>query len=417
MSGLACCWPPSADGGGGGSLEVGLTPVVGGLAGEFLKVGPGGLLDQSGLPPAPVAIGAAVTGGDPDSALFIDSAGKLAQDPGYFDYDKADHKLTRAQLGTFFELTVPPGVLAVPLPTFALTMARFTLGVFPDTHEDPVVNLGFNIGAVSDPDYGAVFFSFEGKGGSGAPGENVPELHLAFSSRDRTKVVRGLSFSANVGAAVNQCDVGLETRLIAFTVAAQDGTPWGYLDRTALTWLGGFACNYNAPALAARNFGDTAFNQLISYRQGVFGFENTMRIADDVPATGMVEILRPTLIYSRSPTDDTAPLTLISSSKRTDFFLRGGDPNGALSASPGALCVSPGGAATKMYLNREAADPGTVWDVFLTMPVAGPLDLSAIGAGPILKLPKTAIVPLGALVRFKVLDETGAVFYLTGQAA
>jgi hypothetical protein len=35
----------------------------------------------------------------------------------------------------------------------------------------------------------------------------------------------------------------------------------------------------------------------------------------------------------------------------------------------------------------------------------------------IFKMTKTAIVPIGALVRFKVQDETGAVFYLTGQAA
>jgi hypothetical protein len=189
MSGLACCWPPSADG-GGGALEIGLTPVVGGIAGEVLKVGPGGLLDQVLLPVAPVAIDGPVVGGTAPAVLFVGAGNVLAQDPTHFSYSPASREFDlRHALQSFHPTTVDgdngvsfmrvfPDVDPGPsqFPAFSWAHERALVGgVY-----NHVVKVGWNLpnDASYNPALGSVWDSWEGEY---QPVDGA-ERHIAFKA-------------------------------------------------------------------------------------------------------------------------------------------------------------------------------------------------------------------------------------------
>jgi hypothetical protein len=93
--------------------------------------------------------------------------------------------------------------------------------------------------------------------------------------------------------------------------------------------------------------------------------------------------------------------------------------------APAVYYANTGGAASQLFrtgvtmggTGDKAAGTSNLTlaaDAGQTAPL---LDMSSAGAIALMKMAKTAIVPAGALVRFKVQDETGGVFYLTAQAA
>lgn len=345
---IGCCWPPEPAG-GAGSLQIGFTPVAGGTPGEILKVGAGGLLDQSVIPVAPVTIGGPVTGGTPNTALFIDAAGHLAQDPPFFGYTKTTHTLSRA--GDLVTLDL--------IPTnghhFYIAQSSFVIAGSPDA----VVSLGFNsaLGITPyDPTKGIVLMQFESNGAGG--GLITPEWHLVFGSRDQTKQIRAFTFSANE-TAPNQCDVLGTIAGNQVLTTKQDGTICcSNLCVEVLHWDQGFTCDtYSSNALSQRNSINTADLQLMSLRLGVLAIPDTLSIAGG--ALQAVEILQQTLIFSRQA--ETVPVLQLASTARLDVYVVGIDPNGVISADAGCLALRHNGVLSTIYVNRSAVNPGTTW--------------------------------------------------------
>jgi hypothetical protein len=426
MSGLACCWPPSVDG-GSGALEIGLTPVVGGIAGELLKVGPGGLLDQFVLPNAPMAIGSPVVGGTSKSVLFVDAASHLAQENASFAYDPAVNTLsvdavkavlTRQVDGRFAESFGTGGAAA---PHFQASIQSFFVN--PDGIPDPELVLGMNTdagGGLTNPLFGGIGLTMEGYFNNGVT--KIQELRLFTVSRAGSghPAVRVVSISGDqeTGAVT----LGLSATPGSLKWFDDLGNQQGVLTNGVLVANGPFrSSTYGSVLLEQLNSVGTVHANLFVLGDGFLdGVPDRLSIGVG-GAVSRLQLYKGVDVLSFDYTVAPA-LTLVSTTGVTadrctidvDQIL----PDGVVSRHPGALfCRAGVGQTSSLYVNQSATDPGTVWEQFLSMPPAGPLNLSQTGAGASLQLPKTAIVPVGALVRFKVLDETGAVFYLTGQAA
>lgn len=124
------------------------------------------------------AIGAPIIGGTPKAVLFVDAAGKLGQDPGFLDYDKALHQLQRnvTSDGSAFERVTPSG----GGPSWYDRMGGATFGVT----FDPVRTFGFNVGSAGqnlDPAFGAVYLDLEGSFQvDGNPAHISQEMHFIF---------------------------------------------------------------------------------------------------------------------------------------------------------------------------------------------------------------------------------------------
>jgi hypothetical protein len=388
--------------------------VVGGLPGEFLKVGAGGLLDQSAIVPGGAAIGSAVAGGTSPAVLFVGAGGVLAQDPVYFGYDAVGHTVLRKGIAptTVMEHWDTGVVGAAPFE-HVLGGALFG-GAW-----DPVAYFGWNM-ANQVPTKGQVSIQLEGYFQS-APGVFQQELHMTHTQRNGVNPVRWLSFSGNEDpASLLPRTVLLRASLIQFL---DDVTPTQTLQflNGNLNLQGGGSYIQgvnNLPAILQLNVAGTQFRELLKLDaadQGRLfrGLSDWYGNSNQPGAAMRVGIVND----AGTGTPNAAELWL---------HPIGGSPGYTVASVVSGYSPGDGTNRTGLLFRRRDAVLYTVLDLRLDGSVALTpqaaqavplLDLSAAAALPSLKLPKTAIVPLGALARFKVQDETGAVFYLTGQAA
>ena len=371
MSGIICCWPPTQDG-GSGALQIGLSPVLGGTPGEFLKVGPGGLLDQAGIPSA-VNVGGAVGGGTAPAVLFVGAGGVLAQDPTHFGYAPSTglltHNLPGASDGSALTSTAPAEA-GTPVWFQRLGGSVFS-GVF-----DPVMVLGFNVGPANlpvNPAFGTMAINWEGNF-QAAPGVFQTEFHWVGGRADGGEQIRILT--ASMRSDTGHCELASVTDVWAWFDAFDNALVMRFRGADSGSKAFELQCptvlmvrpdNNSEPLIWNAGGGATSASSIVA---GVGHDRNTFGL--------------PARFYSNTG----GPASHIF---RTGVTM-GGTGDGSA-------------AHSKLTLMPEAAQTAPLFD------------LSGAGAAPLMKLAKTAIVPLGALVRFMVQDETGAVFYLTGQAA
>lgn len=327
-----------------------------------------------------VAIGETVAGGVAPAVLFIGAGNTLDQAPTLFGYDKVTGLLTRnlpgASDGSALESTQP---------TEAATpgwFRRLTGSVNADASFNPVMGRGWNLGSGGlpiDPAFGTVGDSVEGNfEGTGTFGG---EYHIVFGRADGLEQVR--AWSAFMKWATGHTEVQLTTD--QFRIAD------------------------------AENPGGLSLLSMQGNETGV-----------DQAATSLLTALG----IGKHAADNDSFYLIFKGSPGKQHVMQINDVLGGLmshitNGTPDWYYSDTGGAASQLFrtgvtMGRDGDKAAGVANLTLP-PVTGQtaplLDMSGAGAVPMLKMAKTAIVPVGALVQFKVQDETGGVFYITGQAA
>jgi hypothetical protein len=404
MSGLACCWPPSLDT-GSGALEIGLSPVVGGLPGEFLKVGPGGLLDQSALPTPAIVIGAPVSGGVAGDVLFVGATGLLAQAAGFrFDAAAQNFSIPGRWLVRADQETVDwrGSGGAVHLITNVHTEANG----FGDPEPCQVYEWGWNFDGI-DPLYGGWDFtcrSYLRLGADGTQYDKVQTWALQHVTAAPTLIHDVISVIANQRTGFVHLALGADELLWSLP-----GNPaaLGQLGNDVTINVGGVHCiTYGARALQQNNSAGTNSERLVMLTTS--SLDATLNVLELAAGENIarVEVLKNVALNAALHLNAVDALSGV-------YFADGATGNVAQTAN---FTMDAGASRLNIpkYLNTPGEmvlQTGTVDNVKVTGNGINILP------GGWLQMPKTAIVPLGALARFKFMDETGAVFYVTGQAA
>jgi hypothetical protein len=231
-----------------------------------------------GWPPPPPGAGGAVDIGDlvgfgtPESVLFIDPAGELAQDPGgFFDYHKATHTLKRKSVAggqTVLEEWTP-GNAGAPILTKRLGGGSF-FGTW-----DPVYYLGFNQ-ENQDPAHGQIAIQMEGLFQyANGPARYGQEFHLVHTQRGGANPLRFLSFLGDEDPAAppggNGRGVGFRGDGILFVDNQDDTRTMEFRDGN-LNMQGGAGGggsilfgNNNRSAILQLNAGGTNFQELLMF--------------------------------------------------------------------------------------------------------------------------------------------------------
>jgi len=281
-------WPPDPD--ALGAITIDVTPVIGGTPGDFLKVGVTGKLEQSPVSGIGMAIGEEVTGATPGAVLFVDAAGNLGEDPGFFDYDPATHTLKSVGDHQMAEFKAAAGT-----PTFNAWMGSAANG-FGDPEPDQVFRAGWNLGAGSgnvNPAFGAVGFSIESYFRKGAPGTaKVQEFHLEHVTKAGA-YRRYLSMEGN--QETGELSLSLKGDDGGITFNTPDGlTKFGSVGTDYRSIAGGFlAQTYGAIALRQVNFAGSGLVPLVmldtSAVDGVT--HDVVQLGRGTPA--WIEVLKP----------------------------------------------------------------------------------------------------------------------------
>jgi len=223
-----------------------------------------------GWPPPPPGAGGAVDIGDPvgfgtpESVLFIDAADKLAQDPGFFSYDKTTHLLKRQSVAgaqTVLEQWTPCNAGA-PILTKRLGGGSF-FGTW-----DPVYYLGFNQ-ENQDPGHGQIAIQMEGLFQySNAPARFGQEFHLVHTQRGGANPMRFLSFLGDEDPAAppggNGRGFGMRADQILFVYNQNDTRTMVFDGNLQMLGGGGFIQGANnAPALSQLDGSATFFAELL----------------------------------------------------------------------------------------------------------------------------------------------------------
>ena len=352
-------------------------------------------------------IGAPVGGGLAPSILFVGAANKLDQDPTHFAYDKATRQFTLSSCLQNIDRTqadgnaqtpfarvrpaVDPGPLVQPSYTWLHERALF------GTTYDHIIKQGWNL--PNSPDYdptrGSVWDSWEFDVELG-PLHN--ERHIAFQAPGGPEV-RPLTIQGFFGGTV---EVAHEANLWDWELPG--GTPLLTLDTTGL---------------AIRTLRKLYLYDSTPAKKLALGFD-----------VGQFQL-----------GDPTTELLVLNNLIKTNNSIFVGDPAGAAThevivygntgkyarlttavgtaqlVSDQALIIS-GDNATHFPVQIAAGDVALAFGAGTGVFIGHTLDATVVaGADPVFKMNKTAIVPVGALVYFKVQDETGATFYLPAQAA
>jgi hypothetical protein len=424
-----------------------------------------------GVVPGSIEIGGPVIGGTPPAVLFINALGELDQDPLFFGYDKASHTLTLKgtsplvldagplhKINDGVWLQVTPSVAHGAQPSFwgHLGGAAFD----PGAVWNPVWSFGSNIGPGGlpvDPAFGTAAFNFEGNF-QVAPGLFQPEIHWVMGKADGTEQLRILSASmrkdtghaelastTDIWAWVDAADLALAMRFRGLDSGSK--AIEFFVDTTFLE-----KADHNSPSLTFNAGGGTthieqagpgSMNHITFTGQDLY-YANAGGPASHLFRTGVtmggtgdraVNVPNLTLVAEggqTAPMIDLPGATAIAF-VRGDLILIDDAANveqarfnaaGLLIAQDRQIRMVDQTAVTRNTLTYAGTvlaigDPTTAArfrSSLLTVDSGMEVGLSAPAAA-IFKMTKTAIVPIGALARFKVQDETGAVFYLTGQAA
>jgi hypothetical protein len=327
-----------------------------------------------------MTIGEPVIGGGANEVLFLDAAGDLAV-AEQFKYDKLTGLMTR-------DLPGPSNgaALVSTQPTEAATPRWFQRlgGATFGGEFDPVMSFGWNLDASGlplNPAFGTVATNYEGNFKT----DLSTEFHVNHGTADGLKQVR--AFSSGMKKTDGFMQVGLTADLLKFFDAQNlGGNPLVLL--TAATKLFELGPAGGSTALLVNG---GAWSPLQIW-DGAGGHAQPCGL-DAAPGAGIMEI---------GVNDSRFATALVPRN---------------VAAAGAFLRVRPSAEGVCTFYFRAGGDAGDVHEV-AAIRNSGQLDLSAADAGvALLKLPKTAIVPIGGLARFKVADETGAVFYLTGQAA
>lgn len=362
-------------------------------------------------PPAPgaggaVDIGDPVGGGSPNAVLFIDAAGKLAQDPGFFEYNKVTRKGLIPALDIFG--TFPAG---------------------PPLGQKPHL-LSLHANRAIDDVYGIEFLDLTGRRTSYfGPDGAYYTGHFAIISGYTTDFMgQAVSIdpafpSPNASAMLS---IGSDVQGPAVAIRS----PAVPTDTDFYLLLGGAGPTYATPTFTIRmdadgslRWGSTLTNLVGNYDLNLSRM--SAGFGQFFGTKGGGDVALEVCNQAGNGTSNTSSLYLGPHSGFSGNPVAPGVQgfnvanNGGLrlltfdGSQETAASFAPSGAATLTHAGDVAN---------LTLPPAGGqtapiIDMSGAGAVPLMKLAKTAIVPVGAIVRFKVEDETGAVFYLTAQAA
>jgi hypothetical protein len=363
------------------------------------------------------AIGAPVAGGIAPAVLFVDSAGKLAQDPAPFGYNPITHTLIRAAPAAppdaefTFESWIPADG-AAPRYTKALGGARFT-GVW-----DPAYKEGFNQDG-SIVGIGQIATNTEGRF-QYAPGAFAQEWFVRHTKRNGGTTLRMLGLFADE-APGGPRNLGLAGDTIAFLngLAVQIGGT-DLAGNINVIGGGAFVQNTNnVPAISQIDPTLSTFRELIKLdntdRGQLFRLINNWQSAGANPgaewAGGIVNntdgtleamarlVLAPTgwfppslnrLAYiegynpagtvnsglriatyngaSHVVADFTKDgyLRLVSAAGKVGTFIPySGDPNGVVTAPKGSIATNDAGSgvANRLWINQNG---GTVWAAVTT---------------------------------------------------